>query len=92
MVQSNSSGKSSLLQMLLLLKQTAERSDPEETIFFGDETSSVNLGDFSEVIHGHNDEALVGLYLRIKCKLNSPPYTVLEGLIADVGLNRLRLK
>ena len=30
----NSSGKSSLLQMLLLLKQTAERADPEEVLFW----------------------------------------------------------
>ena len=49
----NSSGKSSLLQMLLLLKQTAERSNAEEVIFFGDETSAVNLGDFNAVVHGH---------------------------------------
>lgn len=52
----NSSGKSSLLQMLLLLKQTAERPDVEEVIFFGDENSLVNLGDFHEVIHGHKVE------------------------------------
>ncbi|MYH82910.1 DUF3696 domain-containing protein [Candidatus Poribacteria bacterium] len=64
----NSSGKSSLLQMLLLLKQTAERSDPNEVIFFGDENSPVNLGDFSEVIHGHQLSS--ALYLKIKCKLN----------------------
>ena len=49
----NSSGKSSLLQMLLLLKQTAEQEDAEEVIFWGDENSRVNLGDFREVIHGH---------------------------------------
>ena len=52
----NSSGKSSLLQMLLLLKQTAERSDLEEVIFFGNESSLVNLGSFREVIHGHKAE------------------------------------
>ena len=63
----NSSGKSSLLQMLLLLKQTAERSDPEEVIFFGDENSLVNLGDFREVIHGYKEEAL--LELEFGCKL-----------------------
>lgn len=63
----NSSGKSSLLQMLLLLKQTAERSDAEEAIFFGDENSLVNLGDFREVIHGHR----LGEHLEFElaCKL-----------------------
>ncbi|MCY4403608.1 MAG: DUF3696 domain-containing protein [Candidatus Poribacteria bacterium] len=49
----NNSGKSSLFQMLLLLKQTTEYSDNEEIIFFGDNTSYVNLGNFREVIHGH---------------------------------------
>ena len=46
----NSSGKTSLLQMLLLLKQTVRR---KEVIFFGKENSLVNLGDFREVIHRH---------------------------------------
>ena len=59
----NSSGKSSLLQMLLLLKQTAERKDAEEVIFFGDEMSYVNLGNFYEVIHEHNDDELFELEL-----------------------------
>ena len=39
----NSSGKSSLLQMLLLLKQTI---GSEKVLFFGDENSLVNLGSF----------------------------------------------
>ena len=59
----NSSGKSSLLQMLLLLKQTI---GTEEVIFFGNENSYVNLGDFQEVIHGHKDEELLGLEFACK--------------------------
>ena len=43
----NSSGKSSLLQMLLLLKQTIGKS---EVIFFGDENSLIYLGTFREVV------------------------------------------
>ena len=66
----NSSGKSSLLQMLLLLKQTAERSDLDEVIFFGDKTSLVNLGNFREVIHGHKEEEL--LELEFGCKFQKP--------------------
>ena len=49
----NSSGKSSLLQMLLLLKQTI---GTDEVIFFGDENSLVNLGNFREVIHNHDQD------------------------------------
>ena len=72
----NSSGKSSLLQMLLLLKQTAERSKikkgspVEDVILFGDENSFVNLGNFCEVIHGHEEEEL--LELEFGCELTEP--------------------
>ena len=65
----NSSGKSSLLQMLLLLKQTAEHSNTEEPIFFGNETSPINLGDFQEVIHKHNRKT--SLELEFGCKLQN---------------------
>lgn len=63
----NSSGKSSLLQMLLLLKQTTEHADVDEVIYFGSESSLVNLGSFDEVIHGHNVER--SLELELKCTL-----------------------
>jgi energy-coupling factor transporter ATP-binding protein EcfA2 len=63
----NSSGKSSLLQMLLLLKQTIGK---EEVIFFGDENSLVNLGNFKEVIHGHQSGSQ--LYLGIRGKPSYP--------------------
>ena len=66
----NSSGKSSLLQMLLLLKQTVGK---DEVLFFGDEKSLVNLGNFQEVIHGH--EVRNELYLGLSCKLShTVPY------------------
>lgn len=66
----NSSGKSSLLQMLLLLKQTAERSNSEEVIFFGDNTSLVNLGSFREVIYRHHLQSHLGF--EFACKLTHP--------------------
>ncbi len=51
----NSSGKTSLLQTLLMLKQTVERpSDWKGVIDFGDDNSLVNLGSFDETIHQHN--------------------------------------
>ena len=68
----NSSGKSSLLQMLLLLKQTIGK---DEVLFFGDEKSLVNLGNFQEVIHGH--EVRNELYLGLSCKLShTVPYNL----------------
>ena len=60
----NSSGKSSLLQMLLLLKQTI---GSDEVLFFGDENSLVNLGNFREVIHRHQSKN--ELYLEVSCEL-----------------------
>ena len=60
----NSSGKSSMLQTLLLLKQTIGSN---EVIFFGDENSLVNLGNFQEVIHGH--EVGNELYFGMSCEL-----------------------
>ncbi|MCY4568580.1 MAG: DUF3696 domain-containing protein [Candidatus Poribacteria bacterium] len=63
----NSSGKSSLLQMLLLLKQTV---GSKEVLFFGDETSLIKLGNFREVIHEHKEDAL--LELEFECKSLKP--------------------
>ena len=69
----NSSGKSSLLQMLLLLKQTI---GSEEVLFFGDENSLVNLGSFNEVIHRHNQDAR--LALEFGCNLRKPQFVNLS--------------
>ena len=50
----NSSGKSSLIQALLLLKQTAESRDRGLVFDFGDGNSLVDLGDFESVVYGHD--------------------------------------
>jgi predicted ATPase len=53
---SNSSGKTSILQLLLMLKQTVESSDRAQVLNFGDkrdERSLVVLGTFWNVIHKH---------------------------------------
>ena len=53
----NSSGKTSLLQIVLMLKQTVERPpDWNGTLDFGDETSLVNLGNFRDVIYRHKQD------------------------------------
>ena len=53
----NSSGKTSILQTLLMLKQTVERPpDWNEVIDFGDDNSLVNLGSFDDLIHEHKRE------------------------------------
>ena len=53
----NSSGKTSILQILLMLKQTVERPpDWNEPLYFGNEESLVNLGNFGTVIHKHKQD------------------------------------
>ena len=47
----NSSGKTSIIQLLLILKQTLESSDRTQVLNFGDETTLANLGTFRDTIH-----------------------------------------
>lgn len=49
----NSSGKSSLIQFFLMLKQTVESPDRSQVLNLGDERSLVSLGTFRDVIHQH---------------------------------------
>ncbi|HEX6899660.1 MAG TPA: DUF3696 domain-containing protein [Thermoanaerobaculia bacterium] len=50
---SNSSGKTSVLQMLLLLKQTSESPDRTQVLNLGDDRSLVDLGTFQDVLFRH---------------------------------------
>jgi len=49
----NSSGKTSILQLLLMLKQTIESTDRAQVLEFGDEKSLTNLGSFRDVVYRH---------------------------------------
>ncbi len=63
----NSSGKTSILQTLLMLKQTVERPpDWNGVIDFGDDNSLVSLGSFDDLIHGHRHDSPLGLSLSWK--------------------------
>ena len=59
----NSSGKTSILQVLRLLKQTVERPSLswDYPLYFGNDTSLVNLGSFDDVIHQHNSNLNLGV-------------------------------
>ncbi len=66
----NSSGKSSLLQMLLLLKQTAESNDRNLVLNTGSiQTGYVNLGTGHEITYGDTTE----MSLSVAWTLNSNP-------------------
>lgn len=50
----NSAGKTSIPQLLLLLKQTAESPDRKRALQLGDARTLVELGRYEEVVHGHD--------------------------------------
>lgn len=60
----NSSGKSALLQSLLMLKQTVASRDPSQHLNFGGGTRDyVDLGGYHDLVYGHNLKRSVGLNL-----------------------------
>lgn len=62
----NSSGKTAILQFLLLLKQTVESLDRARVLHLGDERTYVDLGTFSDVIYGHETPGALDLELSWK--------------------------
>lgn len=50
----NSSGKTSLIQSLLLLKQTVDSPDRQSVLHLGDQKTPVDLGTLSDILHTHN--------------------------------------
>jgi len=60
----NSSGKTSLLQLLLLLKQTVNSSDRVVPLDFGDDRSLVNLGTLRDVLYRHDESRTLSWKLR----------------------------
>ena len=56
----NSSGKSSIFQSLLLLKQTLESADRSLPLHFGGEREYVELGSYHDVIHKHAADKSLG--------------------------------
>ncbi len=64
---SNSSGKTSVLQLLLMLKQTVESTDRATVLDFGDERSLTNLGSFDDIVFGHKKGESVHVSLAWTC-------------------------
>jgi predicted ATPase len=60
----NSSGKTSLLQATLLLKQTAESADRMRVLYPGDEKTLVDLGTISDFAYGHSTDTPLEFSLR----------------------------
>lgn len=86
----NSSGKSSLLQFLLLLKQTKNATDRGLVLDFGGPEQLVNLGSYKDVIHGHKVETdlkwTIKWSLPQKANINDPTKMRTEVLASDSSL------
>jgi hypothetical protein len=67
---SNSSGKSSLLQSLLLLRQTTESADRSRTLDLGGPNTLVDLGTYDDIIFRHRPGA--PLYISVDWTESSP--------------------
>jgi predicted ATPase len=57
----NSSGKSSLIQSLLLMKQTAESLDPGQVLQLGGRETYVDLGTYLDLVKDHDGHHDVGM-------------------------------
>lgn len=60
----NSSGKSSLIQFLLMLKQTAESADRGLVLDMGNDRSLTNLGSYSDILPFHNSDSKLSFLLQ----------------------------
>jgi len=65
----NSSGKTSICQFLLMLKQTAQSPDRRRVLHPGDANTPVELGTFHDMVFRHDPNAAVSF--SFKCRLPS---------------------
>ena len=82
----NSAGKSSLLQLLLLLKQTRNATDRGLVLDFGGPYDLVNLGTFKDVVHRHDEQERVSWLLEWTIS-KSLAIRDLVGFPSDLSLN-----
>ena len=100
----NSSGKSSILQLLLLLKQTKNATDRGLVLDFGGPNELVNLGNYQALVHGNDPDADISWTLdwelqeplKIRELMGSGKDILYEGTSlrtsTRVGLNRAGLR
>ena len=98
----NSAGKSSLLQLLLLLKQTRNATDRGLVLDFGGPHDLVNLGTFRDVVHRHDERERIGWLLewtlpetlQIKDTIEKPEEIIFKGSTLEcwcsVGFEKAR--
>ncbi len=62
----NSSGKTSIHQLLLMLKQTAASPDRKRVLHLGDSRTLVDLGTFADILHAHDPDERMSFDLEWK--------------------------
>lgn len=73
----NSAGKTSLLQMPLLLKQTFDSPDRHMDLNLGGQpTDIIDMGSFEDLIHEHDEKRDLGMGLELEAGLNDEHYTI----------------
>ena len=80
----NSSGKTALLQYLLLLKQTAESSDRHQVLDLGSDKTIIELGTFKDLIFNHNTKE--ALESEINWQLKEPSLKIYHPAKKDAVL------
>lgn len=78
----NSAGKTSIPQLLLLLKQTAESSDRQRALQLGDSRTLIDLGTYEEAVFRHDVDQPVEFDLR---------WTLDEPLVIDDPLSEVAI-
>lgn len=71
----NSSGKTSILQILLMLKQTVDSRDPKQVLHFGNDRSLADLRTFHELCFAHDTDTPLSIGLTWKL---DPPFDVAD--------------
>lgn len=94
----NSSGKSSLIQSLLLIRQTVKGDDLNEDLNLGnpDKDDSVTLGQFKDVLCRHGDGRKIGIEFRWSTRGTASDSTLFSaryraGLAGSAELDYLRI-
>ena len=85
----NSSGKSSILQALNLLKQTLESRETEALLLPRTENGIVDLGSFQEMLFDHDLKRT--LSIRVESKRKSAPFVIAPSVSSRIS-NRIALE
>ncbi|MBP9152246.1 MAG: DUF3696 domain-containing protein [Flavobacteriales bacterium] len=81
----NSSGKSSIAQFLLMLKQTVESYDRKRVLHLGDKDSKIDLGTYRDIVHRNETDRK----LRFKFEYDAfPPLKITDATIGPKDLRQ----